>query len=348
VAAALLLCAALLLGGCAAPSGNNAESPAKDAQKQTARAADTIEMPEVSAPNVRGNTSGNIKNGGYATMQGDWIYYAGSDGIYRMKQDGSGSKKICDDKAMYLNVQGEWLYYKNMTKGDDGYEKGFKIKTNGSGRTLFLDRKADFLTIIDDAVYTCALGDDGEFRLHGVKQDGTELAKVKTKFALVSVLVDEQCFIGKEKWGSGIFMYLMDGSEIDILKLFGGVMATGTPQVLGIEDGWIYLFQEAVMSASGIESRLSRVRTDGNSLEKLDGPRYFADANFSDGWVYFAHSFEDKTLCRARLDGTDETVLSSAAAANIQVVGDWVFYKCTEDSKWYRIKTDGTEKTNLE
>lgn len=358
---ALWLAAALFLSGCSAPAEINTESEPKKSMQEGMPSSEAVGGAETNEPyvgeiNVRGNTTGNIKNGGYATMQGDWIYYAGSDGIYRMKQDGSGNKKICNDKAMYLNVQGDWLYYKNMTKGND-YEKAFKIKTNGGGRTLFLDREANFLTIINDAVYVYSYDDDFKSRLRVAKQDGTELTKIKTTLSLVTMLVDEQCFIGVEDtYGPGdIHMYLMDGSYIDIKELFGDIMVTSTPRVLDILDGWIYLTKSAVKSASAIESGLYRIKTDGSSIEQVkEEPGYYANANFSEGWMYFANTRADSALFKLRLDGasvpfdgTDETEISGDSAANIQVVGDWVFYKCKEDSKWYRIKTNGTDKTLL-
>ena len=48
-----------------------------------------------SAVNKRGNTAGNIINGGIVAIQGDWIYYSNQsdDGkLYTVKTDGSKKK----------------------------------------------------------------------------------------------------------------------------------------------------------------------------------------------------------------------------------------------------------------
>jgi hypothetical protein len=83
--------------------------------------------------NEYGNTPGNIINGGYAAIQGDWIYYnnASDDGkLYKIKTDGSGRQKLNDDVSSYINVIGDWIYY------TDDIGNICKIKTDGSERQL--------------------------------------------------------------------------------------------------------------------------------------------------------------------------------------------------------------------
>ena len=65
---------------------------------------------DVSISNV-GNTSANIKSGGYMAIKDDRIYYDAPDGLYSMKTDGSDAQKLINDRASYINVIGDRIYY---------------------------------------------------------------------------------------------------------------------------------------------------------------------------------------------------------------------------------------------
>ncbi len=72
--------------------------------------------------NERGNSSGNIVNGGIAAHQGFWVYYSNvGRGIFRAKPDGSDSKILCEDSAWFINVIGNWIYYSNASDDDRLY-----------------------------------------------------------------------------------------------------------------------------------------------------------------------------------------------------------------------------------
>jgi hypothetical protein len=63
----------------------------------------------------QGNSSGNIVNGGLLALDDGWIYYNSvydNFGLYKIKLDGSGKTKLCDDYAWCINVVGDWLYYR--------------------------------------------------------------------------------------------------------------------------------------------------------------------------------------------------------------------------------------------
>jgi hypothetical protein len=50
-----------------------------------------------SQPERRGNTVGNIVNGGLVAQEGNWIYYSNGDSdfwVYKMRTDGSGRQRV--------------------------------------------------------------------------------------------------------------------------------------------------------------------------------------------------------------------------------------------------------------
>jgi hypothetical protein len=101
-----------------------------------------------SEPVFNGN---NANNSGFAAESAEWIYYSfGFPGIFRMRHDGTGQVKICDDSALYLNLAPDgWLYYKKIN-GDNGI---YKIRTDGTERSLVLEGYNDSPIVYGDYLY---------------------------------------------------------------------------------------------------------------------------------------------------------------------------------------------------
>ena len=86
---------------------------------------------EVTVTEQPANTNANLQNGGYVTVQGDWLYYYTGEGITREKTDGSRREKIVEGiQIQHLNAQGEWLYF---SKTGIGSQQGlYRVRLDGS------------------------------------------------------------------------------------------------------------------------------------------------------------------------------------------------------------------------
>lgn len=58
-----------------------------------------------------GNSNGNINEGGFATIKGEWIYFNYNRELYKIKTNGSFLTKISSDDARSINVVGDWIFY---------------------------------------------------------------------------------------------------------------------------------------------------------------------------------------------------------------------------------------------
>jgi len=133
------------LGGVSSIVNGTASKP-NGASSAPSSKVTSSKAPVAPAVNTRGNSTGNITNGGYAAIQGDVIYYhnGGDNGkLYKIKTDGSGKQKLSDDKADYINVIGDWIYYiagrySNEYGGQvyDDNTKMYRMKTDGTQRQL--------------------------------------------------------------------------------------------------------------------------------------------------------------------------------------------------------------------
>ncbi len=297
---------------------------------------------ETGTVNYRGNSTGNLKNDGLAAIQGNWIYYSGNDGIYKMKKDGSGIKKICDDKAEYINIKGDWIYYRKSYYNNNSL---YKVKTNGKNRTSLLNGVTNTgkwsilfnLSIIDERIYFHTMDEDISWRLRLLLFGESSCSKFNMP-NITTIMIDDDIIAGEADRGADIYIIYMSGSPILSLRknVFNNIH--GYWKLIDIYDDWLYFT---------INSSLYKITKDGNTVVKIVEDDYFRYANISDGWMYFANSDDGDTIYRMNMDSLEEMKIVNDAAENINVTGDWIFYECAEDNQLYRIRTDGSDRVPL-
>ena len=80
---------------------------------------------------------------GNMNIKDDWIYYESSDGIYKIKTDGTENQKLyAYTSEQYsslggLCIVGDWLYYADENYEDNTKDKIFRAKTDGSKKEVF-------------------------------------------------------------------------------------------------------------------------------------------------------------------------------------------------------------------
>ena len=95
----------------------------------------------------RGNTNGNLLNGGMIAYQGEWLYFSSEGSLYKSKLDGSEIKIIYkaeenDGNIANINIIDDELYFSagNHEKGglyrikDDGSDVKKLVSDTGGGR----------------------------------------------------------------------------------------------------------------------------------------------------------------------------------------------------------------------
>lgn len=257
-------------------------------------------------PEIYGNTSGNIKNGGYIAEKDGWIYYQNSSDngyLYKVRADGSDKKLIIEDKSKYINVIGDWIYYQN--ESENGYL--FKIRADGSERTQLEIGSSSYINVVGDWIYF--VREDGIFK---IKTDGTERTQI-TKDACYGMIVK----------GDWIF-YTTAGGRISKIRIDG----TGENS-LGVkgawydvsDDGeWIYYYE--------INTSLYKVRADGSEKLQLNSDKSY-NINVSGDWIYYCSNDEGGYIFKIRPDGSEKTQLNddkSCFGYFINITNDWIYY----------------------
>ena len=306
------------------------------------------------APALRGNTPGNLVNGGRIAQSDDWIYYSNTiDGykLYKIRTDGTGKEKLNDDDSRFINVVGDWIYY-NKTNPVGDYEL-YKIRTDGTDRQA-IDAGVDYfgIQVVDDWIYYYHPYDDS-FGVYKVRTDGTDKTKLTSSGSGISV-VDGWIYYSYRE-DKNLYKIRTDGTEL--IKLSDDYMVSN---IIVVDDLIYYIGHYDYHSGHPDDHGIYRIRADGTDRKKLSSGDSIGDFNISGDWIYFCklndHRYYDGNLYRMRTDGTDREKMNNMGSALINIIGDWIYY---ENRKWtstaygtsyhlYKIRTDGTENQRVE
>lgn len=262
-----------------------------------------------------GNTIGNIRNYGYATINGNYIYYLAPNedstavGIFKTKKDGTGEAKqlfMDDMDVLSINVYNGYVYFIGVgseaySEDDELDNKIYRMKTNGNN-----------LTVIND----------NEFN-----NDCYE----------IYVINGYVYYIGKD---NNIYKMNLDGSNRTLVS----ENETG---YLGITEKYIIY---NVLEDESSDYTTYIMNLDGtNQRPIIEGERLYS-VNISGNYVYYTNV--DKQVCKTEIDSGKSEVLLDTTAYNMNLYGDYIYflnYKDLENEDYtvclYKIKSDGSEET---
>lgn len=277
--------------------------------------------------NVRGNTPGNIINGGLTAMDGNWTYFI-NDTLEKIEPDGIEGTKISDDAGVFMNVKDGWIYYTNVT--EEGKGSIYKIKEDGTGRTRLNNEPSFFVNVVGDWIYYINFVSDGQGKIYRMKTDGTGSMELGGDLTAFYNVYD----------GWVYYINMSDGAKIYRMKTDGSLrQSLGVPAVsLNAAGGFIYYVN--ILD----NGKIYRMRTDGTDNRSLNVPAL--TINVSGDWIYFNNINDENKLYKMKIDGTDLVKLSDDVPALINIAGDYIYYASgsSESESLYRMRTDGTQK----
>ena len=119
---------------------------------------------------TQGNSAANISNRGHICEYGDWIFFtarAESNGIYRMRKDGSNPQRISDATGRYLNVYQGKVYYSDVDAS-----AVCRMNLDGSSVETIIQRFGAGLFIEGETIYYCSF-DSVDSKLYAASLDGS-------------------------------------------------------------------------------------------------------------------------------------------------------------------------------
>lgn len=281
--------------------------------------------------NLVGTTAGNLTNlevpnadlwlYGLMTRQGSWIYFAlpqDDYGIYKMRMDGTGIKKLADARGDSINVVGDWLYYRNLS--DES--KPYRIRTDGTGKEGPLFNGARSMAVTNDWIYYLDRG------IYKTNMDTSQTVQLVDEDNASMSVYDGWIYYEAGGNTDEFFRVSIDGGESQ--KLLDGWM-----QHYDMSDGWIY-YQ---INSNG--DSVWRMRPDGSEQAEVyrSDSSLIAFAVIKDQLVVsVATGVDDRGKPLPSdlhlIDIETGAVLRTrkACAGSIFAANDTVFY--TEDSVW--------------
>ncbi|MCY6370156.1 DUF5050 domain-containing protein [Clostridium ganghwense] len=299
-----------------------------------------IDIPENSNIEL-GNTSGNTVNQGWVTEKDDFLYFTSSQywdvaDLYKMKKDGTGLTKINKKKMYYasnLNIVGDWLYYELFESGEKDWQNNlYKVKTDGTGDTKVLDN-AESCVITGDSIYYVNRSDEN--KLYKAALDGSNKVKLcddeVTEINLsgnwiIYNTIDNEYFKNlRARYVGSIYKIKTDGTnKIQLTKNEGYHINTVGNEVYYINHS--------------DNNKIYKVSLDGSKDIKVSDDSAFC-LNVNDGWIYYSNdsdpikmstgysTMECATLYKMQIDGTQKTKLRNVFSTDINVSGEWIYYK---------------------
>lgn len=243
----------------------------------------------------------------FARFAGDWLFTINDEGyIFKVDLKNGTNQKVSNDKATSLDYFNNWIVFTNSS---DNYRL-YKMKTDGSGKIKLHDDIPISFKVVGGNIYYIN-STNADKKIYRITMDGSS----KTFLTLDDItsffsFYNGQIYYRAYSWAVGAKLYRMNPD--------------GTSRTNIINDnipGFVRKGPEANVSFS-----LS-------NLECYDKT-----------YVYYINISDSDRLYKVKLDGTDRMKLSDDSCSNLEIVGDWIYYANLTDNKYYRVKTDGTQR----
>lgn len=310
--------------------------------------------------NKIGNSIGNIRNYGYGTYDGKYIYYLSPNedssqvGICKVKNNGEEEPVelfMGDTDILSINSYKNYIYFigigaEEYSESDEVDNKIYRMKKDGSDLEVINDNNFNNdcyeIYVLNNSIYY--IGSDEN--IYKMNLDGTNAQKIADNGTGYIGITNKYIIYNVEnESGDNYITYIMnlDGTNgrpiLENKRLYS----------VDIEDEYVYY--------TNTDKQIYRTKIDSGEEELiLDTTAY--NLNLKDGYLYYLNYVdaenENYTVClyRVKADGTEKESQKvkelSTYSSYINVVGDWVMYLDHDDESGFinLVNKDitGTEK----
>ena len=293
------------------------------------------ELPGFYLPMVgRGNTIGNIMNGGMIAQSGEWTYIQIGGHLYLSSLlrhnniTGEVEFLLIDDVFHTVNVIGDWVIYARY--------QIYKLNTITMEEVVISTNRASStsISVVDGWVYYVTRSSTGIYR---VKLDGSNHEQISDAYTFTAVVHDGWIYFRCRDSNWSVHKIKLDGSELTQLNYYDSIR-------LNIYDDWIFFVNRDKDNA------LYKMRTNGSDISRVIESRV-NHINVLEGWIYFGNFDNNEYLYRVRVDGTEKEMVIDRPALAISLTDDWVYFiNGTSGRLWgmftspfARVRRDGSD-----
>lgn len=298
------------------------------------------------------------------------IVYVGDDHkIYKINPDGSGKVKVTDDTVYCFTIVDNYIYYQkesdNQSENNKGYKinldgtgktatsesfynskyvdgwlyfddmgdgKTYKMKGDGSSKTVLDDKISQIIDVSNDWIYYIEFVDDTSALLYKMKTDGSEKTKVISDTFANSPYIQIV----------GDYIYFMNDTDLSTLyrtKLDGTerVKLADTATSAEVKDNEVFYI--------GDNENLFML-SNGSKQTKLSNDRV-SNFDTKGDWVYYVNYTESQALYRVKKDGTGNQNITGDYVWLFKINGETIYYINWNDGKLYSMGLDGANKKEI-
>jgi len=227
----------------------------------------------------------------------------------------------------YAAFDNGWIYY---TTND----KLYKMKQDGSNNQLLSETGGYFINVVNEWIYY----ETSKNGLSKVRTDGTDYSVISFIKDAARTGMDIGDYYVNSKW---IYYKRWKNNESSLVR----VALDGTNEQIILSDS---IYRVSVVGDYIYYSNEKGLyKIDLNGLKKeivVDVPSMHFVVD--DNWIYYSQGdYENFTLKKIMIDGTNDTNLNLLQIQSFNVIGEWLYYSSQREgeSGLYRIKTNGTE-----
>lgn len=292
------------------------------------------------ASTIRGNSIGNIANGGYVAAKGDWVYYYDNKkaSIYKTSMDETES--LIKEAGVNLNIVDNWIIYTSEID-----RKIYRASLDGSKIQKLSDEVCDFLNVIGEWAFYVNESDKNS--IYKMKIDGSEKTKLNNVGSARINVVGEWIYYCRlknetsEEFGES---YYYPFGEIYKLKVDGSEelkVSSVKASFLNVVDNWIYY------SDINDGVALYKMKTDGSQVSKVvDDNCYYV--NVTEDTLFYSDM--SSSFYKTDLNGKNKVLLGEHGRyMNICLVNEWIYFKLWSgnETDFYKMKLNGTNKIKV-
>ncbi len=293
-----------------------------------------------------GNSIGNIRNYGYATTDGRWIYYLSPSedtqkvGICKVKRNGEDKAELLMDDfdILSMNVYKKYIYFigigtEEYSFDDDVDNKIYRMKTDGSDLEVINDNEFNNecyeIYVLNNSIYYIGTDENiYKMNLDGtnrqlVSDNGTGYLGITNKYIIYNV---------ENEAGDNYVTYIMDLNG----KNPRPILENKRLYSVDISGNYVYY--------TDTEKKIFRTKIDSGEEELvLDDTAY--NLNLNGDNLYFLNYLDEENedytvaLFRVKADGSETEAQNiktlSSYSTFIDVVGDWVMYMDNDDTSGF-------------
>lgn len=278
--------------------------------------------PKTSTYKITGNKAEKIFDGIaiFPNVKNKWMYYTDSQGIYKIKTDGTEKQTLLSSGIMSLKVDGKFIYY--MSYKDNIFSNELnRMNLDGTNITK-ISSGVLFFQVVGSSIYYSSSDELGA--VYKTNLDGSHKTKLCTIDGVIRYVKDGYIYYrGQEgKTISRGFDNNSSTSEIELQKKMDFLYS----------DGY-----------------LCRTKIDGSGKEILikQNTNIF-NIVFYNNFIIYQDSI--KNFYKLDLNGKNEVLILDQNLDNLQisVINNYMYYYDTKENKLYKRSLNGKEVTTFD